>query len=94
MAITATFKADFSSFLDAIDKAEIALVDFSKGASRVESSLNRMVDKFSGRKLIQDAMLMTAAIEEMGIDHRSLGTLIAEQLYTRCRCRSPPGGGG
>jgi len=66
MAITATFKADFSSFLDAIDKAEIALVDFSKGASRVESSLNRMVDKFSGRKLIQDAMLMTKAIEEIG----------------------------
>jgi hypothetical protein len=66
MAITATFKADFSSFLQAIDKAELALVDMSKGASKVESSLNRMVDTFSGRKLIQEATLMTIAVEKAG----------------------------
>src|SRR5262245_193461 len=66
MAITATFRADFSSFLDAVDKAEVALVDFSKGASKVESSLNKMVDNFSGRKLIQEATLLTTAIDKAG----------------------------
>jgi len=66
MAITAKFQADFSSFLGAIDKAELALVDFGKGANKVESSLNRMVDNFSGRKLIQEASLMTIAVEKAG----------------------------
>jgi len=78
MAITATFKADFSSFLDAIDKAEIALVDFSKGASKVETTLNRMVDNFSGRKLIQEASLMTIAVEKAG----GIAKLTADQLQT------------
>lgn len=66
MAINAKFQADFSSFLQAIDKAELALVDFGKGAGKVESSLNRMVDNFSGRKLIQEASLMTIAVEKAG----------------------------
>jgi len=78
MAITATFKADFSSFLDAIDKAEIALVDFSKGASRVETTLNKMVDSFSGRKLIQEASLMTIAVEKAG----GVAKLTADQLQS------------
>src|SRR6188508_2624004 len=66
MALNATFKADFSSFFDAVSKAEVKLVDLSKGAGRVEQSLNRMVDNFSGRKLIQDAALMEKAIEAVG----------------------------
>jgi hypothetical protein len=66
MAVNATFKADFSSFLKAIDQAEIALVDFGKGASTVEKQLNRMVDNFSGRKLIQEASLLTIAVEKAG----------------------------
>jgi hypothetical protein len=66
MAINARFQADFSSFLDAIAKADVALVDMSKGASKVEGSLNRMTDGFSGRKLIQEATLMAEAIERAG----------------------------
>jgi hypothetical protein len=66
MALTATFKADFSSFLDAVKKADVALADFSKGAGRAEQSLNKMVDNFSGRKLIQDAAIMERAIQEIG----------------------------
>src|SRR6185369_8035542 len=66
MAVTAKFQADFSSFIQAIDKAEVALVDFGKGAGKVESSLNRMVDNFSGRKLVQEASLMTIAVEKAG----------------------------
>jgi hypothetical protein len=66
MPISAKFVADFQGFLAAVDKAEIALVDFGKGAGKVESSLNRMTDSFSGRKLIQEASLMTIAIEKAG----------------------------
>lgn len=76
MAVSARFVADFSSFLGAIDKAELALVDFGKGANKVESSLNKMVDNFSGRKLIQEASLMTIAIEKAG----GVSTLTASQL--------------
>jgi len=78
MAVTAKFQADFSSFLDAIDKAELALVDFGKGANKVESSLNRMVDNFSGRKLIQEASLMTIAVEKAG----GVSSLTAKELQT------------
>jgi hypothetical protein len=66
MAITGKFIADFSSFIDAINKAELKLVDFGKGASGVETKLNNMVDSFSGRKLIQEASLMTIAVEKSG----------------------------
>ena len=66
MAITATFKADFSSFLAAVDKAEGALDDLSVDAKKVETSLKRMVDNFSGRTLIQEASLMTIAVEKAG----------------------------
>lgn len=66
MPITGRFAADFSSFLAAVDKAELALVDMGKGASGVETKLNRMVDNFSGRKLVQEASLMTIALEKAG----------------------------
>jgi len=62
MPVNATFTADFSSFLKAIDQAEVALVDFGKGASTVEKKLNSMVDNFSGRKVIQEAMLLEKAL--------------------------------
>lgn len=76
MSVTARFQADFSGFIAAIDKAEVALVDMSKGASKVEGSLNRMVDNFSGRKLIQEASLMTIAVEKAG----GVSTLTAKEL--------------
>ncbi len=76
MAVTAKFQADFSSFIAAIDKAELALVDFGKGANKVESSLNRMVDNFSGRKLIQEASLLTIAVEKIG----GVSALTAKEL--------------
>ena len=66
MAITARFVADFSSFQAAVAGAEAKLVDFSKGADRAGGALNRMVDGFSGRKMIQDAALMERAIAEIG----------------------------
>jgi len=66
MAITARFAADFSSFYAAVDKADAKLTDFTQGAGRVEKALNRMVDQFSGRRLIQEATLMEKAVAEIG----------------------------
>jgi len=66
MALTGTFIADFSSFYDAVQKADVQLKTLGDGAGKVGSQLNRMVDQFSGRKLIQDATVMERAIEEIG----------------------------
>lgn len=66
MAVTATFAANFSSFYTAVQKAEVQLKSFETGAGKVEKSLNRMTDQFSGRKVIQEAALMERAIAEVG----------------------------
>jgi len=66
MAITATFKADFSSFTQAVDKAEVQLRSFETGAGKVEKALGRMTDTFSGRRVIQEATLTARAIEDIG----------------------------
>lgn len=66
MAVTAKFVADFSSFQQAVQDAQVQLKSFEDGAGRVSGSLSRMVDNFSGRKLIQDATLMAEAVERVG----------------------------
>ena len=66
MALTATFQSDFSSFFTAVETAQVKLRSFESGASKVEGSLNRMVDSFSGRKIISEATLMAEAIERAG----------------------------
>src|SRR6185436_12491453 len=76
MAITAKFTADFQSFYDAVKTAEARLTDFQSGAGRVEKSLNRMVDNFSGRKVIQEATLAAEAIERIG----GVSNLTAKEL--------------
>lgn len=66
MAISAKFTADFTSFHSAVQKAEVQLRSFEQGAGKVEKSLARMTDSFSGRKVIQDATLMVSAVERIG----------------------------
>src|SRR6188474_3151513 len=66
MAVTARFIADFSSFNTAVQKAEVGLKEFESGAADVRKSLERMTDQFSGRKVIQEAILMAKAIENIG----------------------------
>lgn len=66
MAVTAKFQADFDSFYSAVQKAELSLKSFESGAGKVESSLNKMADSLSGRKLIQDASLMAEAVNRIG----------------------------
>ena len=66
MAVTARFLADFSSFNQAVDKAEAKLTDFTAGASKVEKALARMTDRFSGRRVLQEATLMEKAVDAIG----------------------------
>jgi hypothetical protein len=75
---TARFEADFSSFISAINSAQVAMVDMGKGADTVEARLNAMVDTFSGRELIQEASLMTIAIEKIG----GVAALTGDELTT------------
>jgi hypothetical protein len=65
-AITGRFDADFSAFQTAVDQALVKLRSFETGASKVQSSLDRMADKFSGRKIVSEAFLMAEAIEQLG----------------------------
>ncbi len=64
--LTGQLLADFSDFTRAVDTAVVSLKGFETGAGKVESSLNRMVDNFSGRKVVQDATLMAEAVEKIG----------------------------
>jgi hypothetical protein len=66
LAVNAKFVADFSSFYSAVDKAEAELRGFETEANKVEKSLNRMANGFSGRQVIQDATLMAKAVKEIG----------------------------
>lgn len=66
MALTAKFIADFSSFTDAVNKAEVELKSFEGNANKVGVSLTKMTNSFSGTKIIQDAHLMTAAMVHAG----------------------------
>lgn len=66
MAVTAKFLADFASFTNAVEKADVQLKGMETSAGRVGKSLNAMVDSFSGRKLIQDATIAAEAVERIG----------------------------
>jgi len=65
MALSATFTANFSSFYDAVDKAEVKLKDFGGGAEKAGAKLNAMAQQFSGQKIIQEATLMAKAIGDV-----------------------------
>jgi uncharacterized protein YoxC len=62
----AKFVADFTSFDQAVQKSSVTLKNLEADSNKVAASLNRMVDNFSGRKLINDAVLMTKAVEDVG----------------------------
>lgn len=64
--VTGKFVADFDSFYDAVEKAEVSLKSFEGGAATVQRRLNTLADGFSGRKVIQEASLVSEAIREIG----------------------------
>lgn len=66
MSVNAKFSADFTSFSRAVEKAEVELRGLETEAGKVEKSLNKMVDSFSGRKIIQDANLAAEAVNRIG----------------------------
>lgn len=66
MPITGKFEADFTSFSRAVQDADVQLRSFEDDSKRVASSLARMTDQFSGRRIIQDATLMAESIERIG----------------------------
>jgi len=66
MALTGELFADFSDFTRACDEAVVSLKGFETGSEKVKASLDRMVDNFTGRKIIQDATLMAEAVERVG----------------------------
>jgi hypothetical protein len=74
--LTGVFKADFSDFYSAVQKAEKHLVEFEDDANKVTASLSRMTDNFSGKKLMQDATLAARAVEDLG----GVSTLTAKEL--------------
>ncbi|MCE3276766.1 MAG: hypothetical protein K0R13_2621 [Propionibacteriaceae bacterium] len=66
MAVSAKFVADFSSFLDAVKKAESSLNLWQANISKVEGSMKRLDTSFSGRGVIQEATQVAAAIDKIG----------------------------
>lgn len=66
MALTGKLLADFDSFYAAVQKADVSLKGMETGAGRVSTSLNKMADSFSGRKIVQDATLAAEAVERIG----------------------------
>jgi hypothetical protein len=66
MAISGKFLADFESFYTACSKAEISLRKIESGAGTVQTSLNKMADRFSGREIVQQATLMAQVLEQAG----------------------------
>lgn len=66
MPISGKLIADFGLFYTEVLKAEGSLRSFESNAGKVEKALNKMVDQFSGRTVIQDATLMSEAIDRVG----------------------------
>jgi hypothetical protein len=66
VALKGTLTADFASFYDAVKKAQVSLDGFQADANKVQGSLERMTNSFSGVKIQQQATLVTEAIERIG----------------------------
>jgi hypothetical protein len=63
--IRASFDADFRSFISAADSASHKLQEFETDAAKVQKSLDRIGESFSGKKIISEAELMTRAIGDV-----------------------------
>jgi hypothetical protein len=61
-----TLTADFSEFYEACQKASVVLHGFEADAGKVEKSLNRLTNSFSGTRIQQEATLMAEAVERAG----------------------------
>src|SRR4029077_15326869 len=66
MPLQGILNADFTAFTAACAQAEVSLKGFETGASKTETALNKMADSISGTKIVQQAMLATKAVEDVG----------------------------
>jgi hypothetical protein len=66
MAVTGTFQADFTSFYNAVQKAEVSLKSFETGSGKVTTQLDRMANSLSGTKIVQQATIAAEAVERIG----------------------------
>src|SRR5262245_43226400 len=66
MAVNAIFNADFTNFNKAVNTATTQLKGFEGEAAKVDKGLARFGDSFSGKKIIQDALLAAKAVEDIG----------------------------
>src|SRR5262245_3932180 len=62
----ATFEADFSTFNREVEKSVAKMKEIEKEANRVTVDLNKMVDQFSGVKVIEQANAMGLALQAIG----------------------------
>jgi hypothetical protein len=76
MALTGKFIADFSDFYAAAQKAEISIKSIGDSASTVGPKLNSLAEQFSGKRIIQEATLVTRVVEEIG----GVSKLTAQEL--------------
>jgi hypothetical protein len=65
-ALTGKFLADFSSFTNAVAKAEVQLKGFEGDANKVATSLDNMANRLKGNRLVQDAQVMAEAVDRIG----------------------------
>src|SRR5215813_605871 len=85
--IKGTFVADFTSFTEGVKKAEVSLDGLEKGAEGAQARLQRMVDSFQGKTIIQQAELATAAVGRIGdvtklteAEQQKLNALVTEAI--------------
>lgn len=74
--ISAIFTGDFSRFNDAVEKAGVVLKTFEHDVQKVGTGLSKFGNQFSGQKVVQDALLMERAIQEVG----GVSKLTADEL--------------
>jgi hypothetical protein len=66
MAVKATFNADFTSFVDQVNKTNLSMDKMIGTSANVQRSISRMFLDFSGQKVIAEATKMARVFEEVG----------------------------
>jgi hypothetical protein len=64
--LTGIFNADFTSFTKACEQGSASLKSFETDANKTAISLDKMADSISGQKIVQQALLATKAVEDIG----------------------------
>ncbi|HEV8445443.1 MAG TPA: hypothetical protein VGQ44_01440 [Gemmatimonadaceae bacterium] len=66
MAISGKFEADFASFQAAVDGSVAKLTSMESGATNVAAAVNRVANSLEGGKIVQQATIAAAAVEQIG----------------------------